>query len=147
VGTNPASSSGDDEFRPVLHYDGKNRRNLDHPRNGSPEVAEELDQGMDFFLFDCIGAILSQPLPGFFPTETLAAGGKFLEKRFRSFLAGFFRTYSLCFRDQEAKERQSETPTYWRKPGGNSSLPPQEARQSIPFQGLNQFRPLWDRIF
>ena len=30
---------------------------------------------------------------------------------------------------------------------GNSSLPPQEARLSIPFQGLNQFRPLWGRIF
>jgi hypothetical protein len=33
------------------------------------------------------------------------------------------------------------------KQRGNSSLPPLEARQIIPFQGLYQSRPLWGRIF
>jgi hypothetical protein len=31
--------------------------------------------------------------------------------------------------------------------GGNSTLPPQEAKHFIPFQGLFQSRPLWGRIF
>jgi hypothetical protein len=31
--------------------------------------------------------------------------------------------------------------------GGNSTLPPQEAKHFIPFQGLFQSQPLWGRIF
>ena len=35
---------------------------------------------------------------------------------------------------QEAKERKSKTPKYYRETWGSLSLPPQEAKQFVPFQ-------------
>ena len=52
----------DEEVGPVLHRTGQDHRDLDHPRDRAPEVAEELQKRVRSVLGDLVRAVLGQAL-------------------------------------------------------------------------------------
>ena len=51
----------DEEVQPVPNHPRQNDRRFDHPRNGAPEIAEELQECIGFLLRDLVRTILRQP--------------------------------------------------------------------------------------
>ena len=52
----------DEEVRPVPQHPGQDHRDFDHPRDRSPEVGEELEEGIGLLLFDLVRPVLGEAL-------------------------------------------------------------------------------------
>ena len=52
----------DEEVRPVPDHARQDHRGLDHPRDRTPEVGEELQERIGLLLLDLVGPVLREPL-------------------------------------------------------------------------------------
>ena len=51
----------DEEIQPVPDHARQNHRRFDHPRDGTPEIAEELEEYVGFLFRDLVRPVLHQP--------------------------------------------------------------------------------------
>ena len=68
----------DPEIRPMTDDRREDRSDFDHPGNRSPQIREELQQGIDFFLGQLVVAILGQPALPLFGTQPRWRASKLL---------------------------------------------------------------------
>ena len=55
----------DEEIQPVPDHARQNHRGFNHPRNGSPEIGEKLQESIGFLFRDLVRPVFRQPLLGF----------------------------------------------------------------------------------
>jgi hypothetical protein len=60
---------------PVTHHDGRDRSDLDHPRDGSPEVREEFQEWIGFFFGQLVVAVLCEPRSSLSSLQSLRGSG------------------------------------------------------------------------
>jgi hypothetical protein len=79
-----AAKEDDEKIHPVPHHPGQDDCHFDHPRNGTPEIGEELQELVGFLFRDRIRAVLGQPLLSFGLAEAVGRRPQlFLEIRHR----------------------------------------------------------------
>ena len=61
-GIGQKQNEDDDKVRPMPGYRRQDHRHFDHPRDGTPEIAEEFQELIGLFFFDLVGPILGEPL-------------------------------------------------------------------------------------
>ena len=70
-GVGQQQEKNDGEVRPVPDHARQDDRNLDHPRDGPPKIAEEFYEGIGLLFFNLVGPILGQTFLRFGLTESL----------------------------------------------------------------------------
>ena len=70
-GVGTKQKEDDEEIQPVLDQRGQNHGGFNHPRNGTPEVGEELQEFIRLLFGDLVGSILRLTLLGLGLSESV----------------------------------------------------------------------------
>ena len=80
--------SDDDQISPMMRHGGQNGCNFDHPGDGTPEIAQELEEGVGLFFHQGIGAVLGKTLFALGRAQALGTAGQEGKKILGTFVFG-----------------------------------------------------------